>query len=196
MTIFDNNVEAGGDQPPAIGARQKARSTVKVWDPVVRLFHWSLVIAFTVAWLTGDELKRVHEWAGYMIVGLLLIRIIWGFVGSPYARFGNFVYRPSTITRFLLDTAKFRAKRYLGHNPAGGAMVIALLTVLAATATTGIMMTSDAYWGVEWVEDIHEIAANLAIVLVGLHLVGVLIASVENRENLVGSMVTGRKRRQ
>lgn len=119
MRIFDNNVEAGGVQPPAIDARAEAGSTVKVWDPVVRLFHWSLVIAFTVAWLTGDELKRIHEWAGYTIVGLLVIRILWGFVGTSYARFGNFLYRPSTVMKFLLDTARFRAKRYLGHNPAG-----------------------------------------------------------------------------
>src|SRR5262249_38242504 len=148
------------------------------------------------AWLTGDELKRIHEWAGYMIIGLLAIRIIWGFVGTSYARFGNFLYRPSTVMRFLLDTARFRARRYLGHNPAGGAMVAALLTMLAVTTATGVMMTSDAYWGVEWVEDLHKVAANLMIVLVGLHLAGVLVASVEHRENLVGAMITGRKRRR
>jgi cytochrome b len=162
----------------------------------VRLFHWSLVVTFTIAWLTGDELKRVNEWAGYAIVGLLVIRILWGFVGTTYARFGNFLYRPSTVMRFLIDTARFRAKRYLGHNPAGGAMVAALMTILAVTTTTGIMMTSDAYWGVEWVEDVHEIAANLAIALVGLHLAGVFVASAEHRENLVGAMITGRKRHQ
>ena len=196
MKIFDCNVEAGGEPPPAIDAREEGGSTVRVWDPIVRLFHWSLVIAFTVAWLTGDELKRVHEWAGYAIVGLLVIRIIWGLVGTSYARFGNFLYRPSTVVRFLLDTARFRAGRYLGHNPAGGAMVVALLAMLAATTATGIMMTSDTYWGVEWVEDAHEIAANLAIALVGLHLAGVFVANAEHRENLVGAMITGRKRRQ
>jgi cytochrome b len=196
MRVFGNTVEAGGGQPPAIDASAEAGSTVKVWDPVVRLFHWSLVVTFTIAWLTGDELKRVHEWAGYAIVGLLVIRILWGFVGTTYARFGNFLYRPSTVMRFLIDTARFRAKRYLGHNPAGGAMVAALMTILAVTTTTGIMMTSDAYWGVEWVEDVHEIAANLAIALVGLHLAGVFVASAEHRENLIGAMITGWKRRQ
>lgn len=196
MAILDNDVEAGGSQPPAIGSREEAEPTVKVWDPVVRLFHWSLVIAFSVAWLTGDELKRVHEWAGYVIVGLLAIRIVWGFVGTSYARFGNFLYRPSTIIGFLLDTAKFRASRYLGHNPAGGAMVAALLMGLAMTTATGIMMTSDTFWGVAWVEDVHKTVANLMIVLIGLHLAGVFAASIEHRENLVGSMITGRKRRQ
>ena len=194
MPIFDNDVEAGGAQPPVTNAREAA-SMIKVWDPVVRLFHWSLVIAFTVAWLTGDELKRVHEGAGYAIVGLLVIRIVWGLVGTSYASFSNFIYRPSTILNFLFDTIRFRAKRYLGHNPAGGAMVIALLTTLAATTATGIMMTSDTYWGVEWVENVHETAANLALVLVGLHLAGVFVASIEHRENLVAAMITGRKRR-
>lgn len=190
MRVFDNNVDAGA-LSPAVGRRE----TVKIWDPVVRLFHWSLVIAFTVAWLTGDEMKRIHEWAGYVIVGLLAIRLIWGFLGTPYARFRSFLYHPSTVMSFLLDTARFRAKRYLGHNPAGGAMVVALMMMLAATTATGIMMTSDAFWGVGWVEDVHQFAANLTIVLVGLHLAGVFVASIEHRENLVGAMITGRKRR-
>jgi cytochrome b len=194
MRVFGNTVEAGGGQPPVTDTSEEGASTVKVWDPIVRLFHWSLVIAFTIAWLTGDELKRIHEWAGYTIVGLLVLRIFWGLVGTPYARFGSFLYRPSAVMSFLLDTARFRAKRYLGHNPAGGAMIVALLTMLAATTATGIMMTSDAYWGVAWVEDVHELAANLALVLVGLHLAGVFVASVEHRENLVRAMITGRKR--
>lgn len=196
MTIPNSNVEAGGGEPPVIDTGDEGASMVKVWDPIVRLFHWSLVIAFTVAWLTGDELKRIHEWAGYTIVGLLVIRIIWGLAGTPHARFGNFLYRPSTVMSFLLDTARFRAKRYLGHNPAGGAMIVALLTTLSATTATGIMMTSDAYWGVKWVEDVHKLAANVALVLVGLHLAGVFAASVEHRENLVRAMITGRKRRR
>ena len=96
---------------------------------------------------------------------------------------------------FLLDTVSFRARRYLGHNPAGGAMVIALLMMLGATAASGIMTTTDAYQGVNWVKDVHELAANLTVALVGLHLVGVLVASVEHRENLVRAMMTGRKRK-
>jgi len=194
MSVFNEKAVAGGAKPPATATEPGAGSTVRVWDPVVRLFHWSLVVAFVVAWLTGDEMKTVHEAAGYTIVGLLGVRILWGFVGSTHARFTDFVYRPSTVVAYLLDTARLRAKRYVGHNPAGGAMVLALLLMLAATAATGIMMTTDAFWGVGWVEEAHEIVANLTVVLVGLHLAGVLAASAEHRENLVRAMITGRKR--
>lgn len=185
MPASSETAEAGRVMRPA---------TVRVWDPLVRLFHWSLVVAFVVAWLTGDELDRVHEIAGYTIAGLVGFRVVWGLLGPVHARFTDFVYRPSTVFGYLIDTIRFRAKRHLGHNPAGGAMVIALLVMLAATAGTGILMTTDAYWGVEWVEEVHEVAANLMLVLVGLHLAGVFVASVEHRENLVRAMFTGRKR--
>lgn len=178
--------DAGLDARPA---------TVRVWDPLVRLFHWSLVVAFTVAWLTGDELRLLHQLTGYGICGLVGVRLIWGFVGSPYARFSDFVYRPQTVIGHLKDAVRMRAKRYIGHNPAGGAMVVALLTVLAATCATGLMMTTQAFWGVEWVQSAHEALANLALLLVGLHLVGVLAASIEHQENLVRAMIDGRKRR-
>lgn len=193
MAAFNAKATAGGSMPPAV-APTNISPTVRVWDPLVRLFHWSLVGAFVIAWATGDELQALHELAGYAIVGLLIMRVIWGFVGTVHARFSDFVHRPSTVIGYLVDTLRLRAKRYLGHNPAGGAMVIALLVMLAITCATGILMTTDAFWGIEWVEEIHEFAANLTVVLVGLHLVGVFVASVEHRENLVKAMITGRKR--
>lgn len=176
---------AGGGAPPA---------TVRVWDPFVRLFHWSLVILFATAWLTGDEVQNVHETSGYIIAGLLAARVIWGLIGAQHARFSDFLYRPATVFGFLLDTARGRAKRYIGHNPAGGAMVIALIATIAGIAGTGIMMTTDMFWGVSWVEGLHEFLANSALILVGLHVAGVVVASFEHRENLVRAMVTGRKR--
>lgn len=193
MSAFTEK-DAGGSAMPPAAKCPGGDSTVRVWDPVVRLFHWSLVAAFVVAWFTGDELKELHEAAGYTIAGLLVVRLIWGFVGTSHARFADFVYRPSTVVAYLVDTARLRAKRYLGHNPAGGMMVLALLLMLAVTAATGIMTTTDAFWGVGWVEEAHEFAANLTVVLVGLHLAGVLVASAEHRENLVRAMITGRKR--
>jgi len=193
MSAFTEKDAGGGPMPPAAKC-PGGDSTVRVWDPVVRLFHWSLVVAFVVAWFTGDELKELHEAAGYTIVGLLVVRLIWGFVGTSHARFADFVHRPSTVVGYQDETVRLRAKRYLGHNPAGGMMVLALLLMLTATAATGIMTTTDAFWGVRWVEEAHEFAANLTVVLVGLHLAGVLVASAEHRENLVRAMITGRKR--
>ncbi len=181
---IDQATDGGGVTPPP---------KVKVWDPVVRVFHWSLVTAFFTAWISAEEWDRVHEWMGYLVLGLITVRILWGIIGARHARFADFVYRPSTILAFLRDSTHLRAKRYLGHNPAGGAMVMALLACLAAVSATGIMLTSDTFWGVEWVEELHEFIVNLTLGLVGLHIAGVVVASLEHRENLVGSMITGWK---
>ena len=168
--------------------------TEQVWDPLVRVFHWSLVGLFAISYLTGDEWKKAHIYSGYAIAGLVAFRLVWGLVGSRHARFSDFVYSPRTVIAFLVDTMRMRARRYLGHNPAGGMMVIALLLTISAIATSGYMMTTDAFWGIEWVEEVHEGAVNVALGLVGLHILGVVLASFEHRENLVRSMLTGRKR--
>jgi cytochrome b len=185
MSIVNHTIEAGGATPPA---------TVKVWDLFVRLFHWSLATLFVVAYATGDEIEKIHIAAGYTIAALLALRIVWGFVGPRHARFANFVRRPREVLAYLRDVALFRAPRYIGHNPAGGAMILALLAMLAGTCATGFMMTTDAFWGAEWVEDVHEVLANLTVGLIALHVLGVLAASFEHGENLVKAMVTGRKR--
>jgi len=113
---------------------------IKVWDPLVRIFHWSLVVAFTVAYITEDELLDIHVWAGYVVAGLLLFRVIWGFIGTKHARFSGFVFSPTTVIAYLKDMIVLRAKRYIGHNPAGGAMVIALLISLTATTLSGMQV--------------------------------------------------------
>ncbi len=185
---------AGGVLPSASSGHTGEPRTVRVWDPLVRIFHWSLVAAFVTAWATGDELQKVHEIAGYTIVGLLVFRVFWGLFGSTHARFTDFVHHPAVVVAHIFDTARLRAQRHIGHNPAGGAMILALLLMLSVICGTGIMMTMDAFWGVEWVEEAHEIAVNMTIVLIGLHIAGVLVASVAHGENLVAAMVTGRKR--
>ncbi len=166
----------------------------RVWDPFVRLFHWSLVLSFGVAWFTPRSSEALHHWAGYAAAALITMRLLWGLVGTRYARFSQFVRDPATVARYLSDIVSGREARYLGHNPAGGMMVLALIVAMATTATTGWMMTTDAYFGVEWVENAHDLAAHGLLVLVLLHLGGVVLASVRHRENLVGAMVTGRKR--
>lgn len=185
MSADKTKMEAGGVVSPA---------TIRVWDPLVRIFHWSLVGLFSFAFLTGDEWQNPHELAGYLVAGFIGFRLIWGFVGSPHARFSNFVYGPGTVTGFVRDTLRMRARRYLGHNPAGGVMVMALLLVIAVISLSGWMMTTDAYRSVKWVGEVHEGAAFAALGLIGLHIGGVILASVEHGENLIRAMVTGKKR--
>jgi cytochrome b len=167
---------------------------VRVWDLFVRIFHWLLVIAFATAWYTGGIWDQPHLAAGYVVLALIVARIVWGFVGSRYALFSSFVYPPHIILRYMRDMAHLRAPRYLGHNPAGGAMVIALLVVLLVLCITGIMMTTDTFWGVEWVDNLHSSASNIALILVALHVGGVVFASIEHGENLARAMITGFKR--
>ena len=186
MTIANDPMEAGRDARPAF---------IKVWDPFIRTFHWLLVSFFVVAWITADEWDSIHEITGYAVAVLVGLRLVWGLIGTRHARFPDFVYRPSTVIRFVKDSIHLRAKRYLGHNPAGGAMVLALLLSLSVTAGTGVMTTMDSFWGVEWVEELHEGAANLMLGLVFLHVLGVILSSLQHRENLVRAMFTGLKRR-
>jgi cytochrome b len=111
---------------------------VAVWDPLVRVGHWIVVVAFFVAYFTEDELLGVHSWAGYVVAAYVAIRVVWGFIGSEHARFSDFAYGPIQAARYLAALARSRAQRYLGHSPAGAVMVFALLFGLAGSALTGM----------------------------------------------------------
>lgn len=203
---------------------------VRVWDPFVRIFHWLLVAAFFVAYLTDDDLMTLHAWAGYTVGVLIVLRIAWGFLGPKHARFSDFLYRPADVVAYLRDLVAFRGKRYLGHTPAGGAMVVVLLIGLAVTVWSGMEALAGGRGegplaATEWPvllpgtarandekredeahengpkpgageiwEDLHEVMAELVLALIVLHVCGVLLASFVHGENLVRSMVDGRKR--
>ena len=204
-------------------------SRVYVWDPAVRVGHWALVAAFAVAYFSAEEEAGgpdpLHVWGGYIVGVIVVLRVLWGFVGPRHARFSDFIYGPIKAIIYLRDLLYGRGRRYLGHSPAGGAMVITLLVCLAATVATGIMaygeegkgplaaVMSDevnpsstgaghsgaAKTGGEPEEsaigDLHGLLANITVALVVAHLFGVAVASFVHRENLVFAMITGRKRR-
>jgi cytochrome b len=180
---------------------------VRVWDPLVRFGHWLLVAGFTVAYLTGDELETVHVWAGYTVGAVVLVRLLWGVIGTRHARFSDFVRGPRAVVAYLGGLVRGGGRRYLGHNPAGGAMVVALLLSLATTVGSGLTLYAAdegegplAGWVAkrhsteELLEEVHEIAGNATLALIFLHVAGVLASSLVHRENLIRSMVTGRKR--
>lgn len=167
--------------------------TIPVWDTLVRLLHWTLAVSFLGAYALEDS-RDLHETLGWIAFSAVLVRVVWGFVGPSHARFADFVPTPSRFLGYVRDVARSREPRFIGHNPAGGAMVVALLSVVTVLGVTGWMMTLDAFWGVDWVEELHEGVANLGLGLVVLHLLGVVWESLRHRENLVRAMVTGRKR--
>lgn len=168
--------------------------TVRVWDPLVRIFHWSLATAFFGAWFLGEDGGTLHQALGYTVLGLVAFRLAWGVLGSRHARFTDFVPTPRRLLGYARDMLARREARQLGHNPAGAAMILALLTLLTATGITGWLQTTDAFWGNEALGHAHALLANTTLGLVGLHVVGVVYSSLRHRENLVRAMLTGRKR--
>ncbi|MGF1612926.1 MAG: cytochrome b/b6 domain-containing protein [Gammaproteobacteria bacterium] len=117
-----------------------AENTVLVWDPLVRIGHWTLVIAFFTAYFTEDEFLTQHVWAGYVVGIVVCIRLLWGFVGTQHARFSDFARSPATVIWYLRDHMANRARPYVGHNPAGGAMIVLLLIGLAGTVFSGLVL--------------------------------------------------------
>lgn len=195
---------------------------LRVWDLFVRLAHWTIVLAFLVTFVTEDDTLTLHVWAGYLIGVLVLLRVLWGFVGTKHARFADFVYGPAMVRNYLGDLARRRAKRYIGHSPAGGVMILVLLAGLLATVASGIQLQSvreraappaasamraavtqargeDAderprRQDVRFWKELHEMIANLMFVLILVHVGGVVVVSLLHRENLARAMVTGLKR--
>jgi cytochrome b len=176
------------------GPSNTSHKTVKVWDPIVRLFHWTIVAACILNLFILDEGKYWHRFTGYVVAAAIAIRVIWGFVGSKHARFGDFFPTPGKVIDQVSGILNRNEKRYIGHNPLASVMMLCLIALLAATALTGWMMTLDAFWGEKWLEQLHGTIANGIMVLAFIHAGAAVIESLRHRENLVWSMVTGRKK--
>ncbi len=169
---------------------------IPVWDAAVRVLHWTLVLTVVTAWLTRHSPGRWHEWLGYATLAIVAARTIWGFIGSSYARFADFV-RPASVTiAYARAALSGREARFIGHNPLGGWMVVALLALVALVGLTGWLYTTDRFWGVAWVEELHETLSNILFGFVALHILGVIFTSIRHRENLPASMLHGRKREE
>jgi cytochrome b len=177
-----------------VASQAAVRPTVRVWDLFVRAFHWSLALSFAVAWASGGGPEGLHTAAGYVAGALVVTRIVWGFAGSRYARFAQFVRPAPAVVGYLKAIAAGTERRYVGHNPAGGVMIVVLLAGLAATAASGWLLTTDAFWGSPGMQQLHALLADGLLALVLAHLAGVALASLRHRENLVRAMLTGLKR--
>lgn len=186
----------------------KSGNTVKVWDRSIRFFHWTLVLGFATAFLSGEfHLPELHALVGYVLCALILARIYWGFRGGEYARFRSFLFSPGETLTYVRTMLKGNPKHYFGHNPAGALMVFALLCTVTAILVTGLVTRSvidfdgPLLFLANQVSDetsyafrhVHQFLPTAGLTLVALHLLGVVVGSIQHRENLVRAMITGHK---
>ena len=177
-----------------------------IWDLPTRLFHWALVASFALAWLTAesDEWLGVHVFCGYLMLGLIGFRLVWGLAGSHFARFANFWFSPQEALAYLNEVLRGRAARHVGHNPTGSLAIYIMLALSLALGATGILtLGAEEQQGLaagwfsfaqgHFFKEVHEWATNLTLLVVGVHVVGVVVESVLHKENLARSMVTGLK---
>jgi cytochrome b len=165
---------------------------VTVWDPVVRVLHWGIATLVFAAFLSSDA-RHFHMAVGYAASGLAALRVAWGVFGPRHARFSDFVRGPRAVLQYLFALRRGQAPRHLGHNPAGAAMIVALLGLLGLAGFSGWLSQTNAYFGVLWMKDLHALAGNSLVFLAMLHVVGVFASGAVHGENLVRAMVTGRK---
>lgn len=165
----------------------------KVWDPFIRVFHWSLVGGFTLNAFFNDPEKTPHHYIGYAIVALVALRLVWGLIGPQFARFSQFWPTAPRVVSQLVDMATGRRRVHLGHTPLGALMIVNLLAAMLAIGATGYMMTTNTFWGVGWVEDLHEGLVTWAEISIIAHVAAVLWESRRTGVNLPRAMVTGVK---
>ena len=166
---------------------------ILIWDVPTRVFHWLLVGSFAGAYYTADSerYRDIHVMLGYILLGLIAFRVCWGFLGTHYAQFRSFLFKPSEIIAYVMSLAQRNAKPYLGHNPAGSVAIWLLVLLGVVSSVTGVMALEDI--GGDLVVEWHDWVSEGMLVIVALHVLGVLVSSVMHRENLVRAMVVGYK---
>ena len=169
------------------------KDKILVWDAPVRVFHWLLVLSFFGAFVSAESerWRLVHVSLGYTVGGLVAFRVLWGLVGTRYARFASFVRGPRAVGRYLGALLRGEPEHHLGHNPAGALAIVLLLLLSVVTVATGWALYDEI--GGHWLEDLHEVVGNLMLLVVGVHVAGVLVSSWLERENLVRAMLSGKK---
>jgi cytochrome b len=177
----------------SVKSADSAMEKVQIWDAPTRVFHWLLVLSFVVSYITaeGERWRLVHVTFGYTFGALLVFRLIWGVVGTRYARFSNFVRGPVAVLRYVESLKSGRPQHHLGHNPAGAVAIVLMIALGLVQLVTGWAAYNDV--GGEWRSQLHELAANAMVLVIVVHLAGVLSASVMHHENLVRAMLTGKK---
>ena len=176
-----------------MNSTETENTTVKVWDWPVRVFHWTLAASVLGAFVTGEneDFERLHQTLGWVAAGLIAFRVVWGLIGTRYARFREFVRGPAQVWAYVKSVRSGQPQHFVGHNPVGAIAVIVLMVLVSLSVYTGWLLTADDV--AEWLEDAHEIAANTLITVVLVHVIGVLWGSRTHGENLLKAMLTGRK---
>lgn len=177
----------------AQGGRNSARD-VQVWDPLVRMIHWSLALMILLNGAVTDPEGDLHKWIGYVALGLVIIRLVWATIGPAQARFSAFPPSPARAMRYFRSVVRGDRTVHLSHNPLGALMVYNLWLTIIALGVTGYMMTTLRFFGIDWVEELHEVAFNWLLLSVALHVAGVGFDTWRSGVNLVRAMVSGRKR--
>lgn len=183
--------------PQAQGERRAVSpesQRIYVWDRFVRVFHWSLLALVIVTLFSHGGLLGLHRLAGYGVIALVVARLVWGFVGSSYARFAGFLPTPMRLVRYLGQMLRRREPRMIGHNPAGAAMILLLIAVISAISVTGLLLDTQSYRDYRPLHAWHDGLTDLLLVLVVVHIIGVIVTSLRHKENLLIAMITGRKR--
>ena len=191
MSSITSGVDSGATREAS--AVKAGTVEIRVWDFPTRVFHWTLAASFTGAWLSAESerWRDVHVVLGYTLAGLIAFRLIWGVLGTRYARFSSFAFPPARVFSYLKSLFSASPEHHVGHNPAGALAIIGLLLLGSTVAVSGYATYQEI--GGEWLEELHEGAANAMLGLVLIHVAGVVVSSFLHRENLLRGMITGWK---